>query len=252
MPRRRKGGVNLSRCILEARAGRQRLPPEGWVWCMRDVIEEEGRLSRPASIVSGATGALLSAAILYNAFFGQGQSQRLLADAAASIPPGAATRMDVAAGTTVQLKYDPVVEEVQRQLLAAGYYKGLVDGVTGRKTKQAIMSFQQAQGLTIDGEPSMGLAERVRFTRESAEASLFTGTVTPAADAGARAEIRRVQTDLSDLSYDPGGITGSMNDATHAAIRRFQHARHLPETGEVTPALIVELDRLAAQVATSN
>ena len=220
---------------------------------MRDVIEDEGRRFRPASIVSAATGALLSAAILYNAFFGQGQTQRLLAEAAANpVPAGATTRLDVSAGSTVQFKYDPVVEEVQRQLLAAGYYKGSVDGVTGKRTRQAIMTYQQAEGLSVDGEATGTLADRIRYTLQVTEAALFTGDVAPAADAGERAAIRRVQTELADLSYEPGEITGSMTDATRLAIRRFQHAQHLAETGDISSSLIATLDRLAAQSASAS
>lgn len=251
----RKGGVNRLRCIL-GRSGGVSTGGIGGVGVqvsgMRDVIEDEGRKFRPASIVSGATGALLSVAILYNAFFGQGQSQRLMAEAAMAVPPGATTRIDVSAGATVQLKYDPVVEEVQRQLLAAGYYKGMVDGVTGKRTRQAIMAFQQAEGLTVDGEASTTLAERVRYTRQVAEASLFTGDVTPAPDAGDRAKVRRVQTGLSDLSFDPGAITGSLTDATRQAIRSFQHARHLAETGEISDGLIAELGQAAAQPSAAS
>ncbi len=36
---------------------------------------------------------------------------------------------------TVIIKYDPAVEEVQRELLAAGEYDGLVDGIFGDRTE---------------------------------------------------------------------------------------------------------------------
>lgn len=218
---------------------------------MRDVIDDEGRSFRPASIASGATGALLSMAILYNAFFGQGQAQRLMAEAAA-VPAGASTRVQVNAGTTVQLKYNPTVEEVQRQLLASGYYKGPVDGVTGRLTRQAIIAYQQQQGLTVSGEASDDLAENIRYTREIAEASLFTGDVTPVADADLRAQVRRVQANLNDLSYNPGTISGDMTAETHDAIRQFQHDHHIPETGEISAVLLSELDSAEASAGASN
>lgn len=220
---------------------------------MRDVIEDEGRGFRPASIASAITGALLSTAILYNAFFGQGQAQRSLADAPiGAIPAGASTRVQVNAGATVQLKYDPTVEEVQRQLLASGYYKGPVDGVTGRLTRQAIMAYQQQQGLTVTGEASGDLADNIRYTREIAEASLFTGAVTPAADADLRAQVRRVQTNLYDLSYDPGAISGEMTVQTHDAIRRFQHDRHIAETGEISAVLLSALDSAETAAGAGN
>ena len=36
--------------------------------------------------------------------------------------------------TTVRLRYDPVVEEAQRELQAAGFYRGSIDGVAGNQT----------------------------------------------------------------------------------------------------------------------
>ena len=181
--------------------------------------------------------------MLYNDFWVQG-GRASLADG-----PAGAARLEVAAsgGTTIQLKYDPVVEEVQRQLLASGYYKGAVDGVTGKRTRQAIQAYQQANSLSVTGEPPPDLADHIRYTREVAEASLFTGTVEPDPDAEARAQIRRVQTGLAELAYSPGVIDGEMNDQTKSAIAKFQHARGLAETGKITPDLMAELSKLSGQ-----
>ena len=195
---------------------------------------------------------MVSSAILYNAFFAQGSASHDFADGqSAGFPGGATTRLQVdassPAGRTIQLKYDPVVEEVQRQLLAAGYYKGSVDGITGKRTRQAIEIYQQAEGLAVTGEPTSGLADRICFTREIAEASLFTGTVDASADAEPRAQVRRVQTGLAEMAYSPGAITGEMTDDTHRAIRQFQHDRGLAETGEISGALMAELAKLSGQ-----
>ena len=45
-----------------------------------------------------------------------------------------------------------VIIEVQRRLKNWGYYKGSEDGVYGYETYLGIKGFQQANGLTIDGE----------------------------------------------------------------------------------------------------
>jgi outer membrane murein-binding lipoprotein Lpp len=42
-------------------------------------------------------------------------------------------------------------KEVQSCLKNAGFYKGEVDGVKGRKTRSAIKKFQSANGLSADG-----------------------------------------------------------------------------------------------------
>jgi len=42
-------------------------------------------------------------------------------------------------------------KQIQRALKNAGYYDGPIDGKIGPKTKQAILKFQKANGLKIDG-----------------------------------------------------------------------------------------------------
>ncbi len=193
-----------------------------------------------------ATG-VLSLSILANAFLGQPEGSRSQAAAG----DGASVRLEVeapeSAGRTIQLRYDPVVESVQRELLAAGYYKGSIDGVIGRKTRQAIEDYQRSVGIDVDGKPTAGLSEHIRYTREVSEASLFTGSITPDPAAEARAMILRVQTGLSELAYDPGGIDGELTDATRAAIKEFQRDRKMPETGEVTEELLAELGKMSGQ-----
>ena len=211
---------------------------------MREKVEKQGRRLRIVPLAAWSLTAIMSAAIAGNALFGQNASARLAqvagdsADMTGDLSGG---------GRTIQLKFDPVVEAVQRELLSAGYYKGPVDGVNGRKTRQAIAAYQQAMGLDTDGLPSSDLAEHIRFTREVSEASLFTGTVAAAPDAEQRAAIRRVQTGLADLAYSPGAINGELTRETRDAIIAFQRDHKLPETGEVSDELIAELAKVSGQ-----
>jgi peptidoglycan hydrolase-like protein with peptidoglycan-binding domain len=218
---------------------------------MRDVADDEVRRFRPASFFAWLAATAISGAIVYNALFAQTGAARDFADGGVTVPEGATTRLQVdaseAGGKTIQLKYDPVVEEVQRQLLGAGYYRGLVDGVIGKRTRQAIEAYQRAEGIEVTGEPTSDLAEHIRYTREIAEASLFTGSVVSDPDAEARAEVRRVQTGLAELAYSPGEISGEMNADTHRAIKQFQHDRGLAETGEISDGLMAELTKLSGQ-----
>ncbi len=43
------------------------------------------------------------------------------------------------------------IRELQTCLKNAGFYKGEIDGVKGRKTRAAIKKFQSANGLAVDG-----------------------------------------------------------------------------------------------------
>jgi peptidoglycan hydrolase-like protein with peptidoglycan-binding domain len=44
-----------------------------------------------------------------------------------------------------------VVRELQRALTAAGYDPGPADGTYGEQTEAAVVAFQQANGLSVDG-----------------------------------------------------------------------------------------------------
>jgi peptidoglycan hydrolase-like protein with peptidoglycan-binding domain len=216
---------------------------------MRDGVRNEGLRRKILPLAAWSLTALMSGAIAANALFGQPGNGRETEAALEAAEGSAQMAVDSPDGgaRTIQLRYDPVVEAVQRELAAAGYYKGTVDGVIGRKTRQAIAAYQQATGLQPDGKPSTELADHIRFTRQVAEASLFTGTVEPSPDAEQRATVRRVQTGLAELAYSPGAVTGEMNDETRAAIRAFQRDRNMPETGEVSDQLIAELSKMSGQ-----
>lgn len=212
---------------------------------MRDVIERRGRRLGVASLFAVVAAAVTAIAIGYNAFFGQ--TSRTYA----ALREGATTRLVVDAeaveSATVRLRYDPLVEQVQRELLAAGFYRGVVDGVAGKRTRLAIEAYQKATDLSITGEPSPGLIEHIRFTREVAEASLFTGSVEADAGAEVRAKIRRVQTGLAELAYLPGEINGEMTETTRSAIIQFERDRGLAETGEISGELLAELAKMSGQ-----
>jgi peptidoglycan hydrolase-like protein with peptidoglycan-binding domain len=220
---------------------------------MRKVPDGGSRKLSPVSIFAIAATTVFSLAITGNALLGQGGGHQSFASATgeAIIPDGATTRLQVDApaggGTTIQLKYDPLVEGVQRQLQASGYYKGAVDGVLGKKTRSAIQAYQKAAGIDPTGEPTQDLVEHIRYTREVLEAALFTGSVDVAADADARADVRRVQTGLADLAYSPGEINGELTAKTRKAIMAFQHDRNLPQTGEISDALLGELAKMSGQ-----
>jgi len=53
-------------------------------------------------------------------------------------------------------------EELQKRLLALGYYDGTVDGKIGPGSRDAIKAFQAKAGLTTDGHPSKEVLTRLR------------------------------------------------------------------------------------------
>ncbi|MDE2444898.1 MAG: peptidoglycan-binding protein [Alphaproteobacteria bacterium] len=149
---------------------------------MRDILSDDEHKLKPLSLVMLTTSAILSTMILYNTIFAQPRAEPSVLSAAqpAGAKAGAAVNMPVAAGSTVVFQYDVTVEEVQRALLAIGLFKGLVDGVNGQRTKNAIQLYQQQAGLPVTGEITPALLAKLRYTQRVKAASEYTGSITPA------------------------------------------------------------------------
>ena len=64
----------------------------------------------------------------------------------------------------VKPRYDELTARVQRELTRLGFKPGPVDGYYGSRTRDAILSFQGANGLTRDGEISNYLIEKLANT----------------------------------------------------------------------------------------
>jgi peptidoglycan hydrolase-like protein with peptidoglycan-binding domain len=249
---------------------------------VRDVIDEHERGISPGAAALAVFALGLGGMIIWNAFFGvheQGGSRALMSQ----IPKGASTHVEVAVPakntTSITITYDPQVEDIQRELLATGHYRGLVDGVTGKQTVLAIRSYQQDNQLPVTGEVTRGLIDHIRYTRKVAAASEFTGSLAPQAIAGAdapavkaltkplkkpasaaskpvskptttaqpaklpqgNARVREVQKRLKKLGYDVTFISGVPDEETHAAILKFQMDFGLTMDGDVSKELYAAL-----------
>jgi peptidoglycan hydrolase-like protein with peptidoglycan-binding domain len=203
---------------------------------------------RALPVVMWLSTAALAAMIAYNAMFLQPQPNKQGANA---------LREDTIVDprrVTITLKHDRDVEALQRELLSAGLYQGLVDGIMGEKTKSSIEAYQKANGLPVDGKVSTTLIEHVRYTRKLADAAGFTGSADtaqssssprPVTESSSKEEqkILMVQYALADLGYDPGEANGQMSETTRAAVRKFESDRGIPATGEISRAVLKEMSK---------
>jgi peptidoglycan hydrolase-like protein with peptidoglycan-binding domain len=192
--------------------------------------------------------------IVYNAMWGKGSSSA--SQQMAALPAGATTRMNVAVPNgnlnTVIIKYDPAIEDVQRELLALGQYKGMVDGVNGQRTKIAIQQYQQDNGLPVTGEVTPELINHIQYTRKVKAAAEFTGSIDPAPAVPApkndpAQDILKVQGALSKMGYDLGEPTGQLDEATRAAILQFEMENGLSMDGAIDAQLLAALTKTAGQ-----
>lgn len=162
------------------------------------------------------------------------------------------------AETIKQGAKDPVVTVIQERLQRLGYFNQSPTGVFGSVTREAVLQFQQENGLNPDGvvgERTMRLlfspsARQVQVQRYGIPAignveesqTLRTPTRFNGLQRGARGiEVRRLQEKLSDRGFDPGLLDGIYGTQTENAVRRFQLENDLFADGVAGSATLTAL-----------
>jgi hypothetical protein len=87
-----------------------------------------------------------------------------------SVPPWERESLAIEATTVPAPDAPPVpaalarhdVAELQRLLAALGFDPGPIDGAAGPRTREAVMRYQEARGLSATGAPDRGLLRRLR------------------------------------------------------------------------------------------
>jgi peptidoglycan hydrolase-like protein with peptidoglycan-binding domain len=254
-----KGNVNHRDCTLQPLLGFAGLTLRKRK--KTSVVLDEPRAGKPLAVLLSLGAVTASVAVVFNVFFNQSLPG---AGKSALVPDGLSAHVRVGAGDktsrTITLKYDALVEDVQRELLATGHFNGLVDGVTGPRTKIAIETYQTDNKLAVTGEASKKLLEHILLTRKGNQAAEFTGTVKgkveepaqpapqlaavpkPAKKAGEETQgdktIAKLQQRLSALGYEPGSRSGQMDEGTRSAILIFEMDHGLPMHGKVSQSLL--------------
>jgi peptidoglycan hydrolase-like protein with peptidoglycan-binding domain len=113
------------------------------------------------------------------------------------------------------------VAELQRKLTALGFDCGAADGVFGEKTEAALIAFQKAAKIGVDGiygpQTAKALANYKPAKRETY--TLPNGTF----KRGDRGEaVKQIQRALKAAKFDPGAIDGIYGVKTENAVRSFQ------------------------------
>lgn len=166
------------------------------------------------------------------------------------VSPGGA-RMGTAAAHGGMLglgNMGPAVTTLQVQLTRLGYQPGPIDGDFGPLTRAAVMRFQKAKGLEVDGV--VGPATRAVLADAAADAA--SGPAAPVATPGAPSTAPRpkpavrpqqvaagargpsvilLQKELNERGFAVGAVDGDFGPATAAALRAFQRANGLEVDG---------------------
>ena len=219
---------------------------------IKDVIVESKLSFKPVSAVLLLVAASFSGLIAWNALH-----QTHLASPATA---GAATATQSSSDLVV-LKYDPLLQDAQRELLALGIYNGPVNGVRDQPTQAAISAYQQLNGIAQTGVATPELVNQMKFAHKVQSAAQFTGSVAPAPSdqlaspapsavaasdkaalqaAATKAKedtVKKVQVVLAGLGYKIKKIDGHVSAETRAAILKYQMDNGLDMSGSVNKEL---------------
>src|SRR6185312_9562693 len=122
------------------------------------------------------------------------------------------------------------VRSLQSKLTAGGFTPGPVDGRFGPMTKAAVERFQQADGLAVDGI----VGPHTRHGLSAGALLPGAGSLEPAGSSA----VKRLQRRLERSGFSPGTADGRYGPRTAAAVKRFQHARHLAASGIASAATL--------------
>jgi peptidoglycan hydrolase-like protein with peptidoglycan-binding domain len=131
---------------------------------------------------------------------------------------------------------------VQTKLQELGYFKGSLGGNFGPITQAAVIAFQKANKLEVDGIVGIKTWNAL-FAAKSVEPTKPTPTPTPTVQYSRLLkvispymrgdDVKAVQTALKAAGYDPKGIDGVYGENTESAVKAFQKAKKIEVDGIV-------------------
>lgn len=137
---------------------------------------------------------------------------------------------------TVNLSGDEV-RALEARLSALGFLPSEADSAFDADTRQALESFQQANGLIVTGQPdddtravldSDAAVSRQDYLRRFAQTYQ---DMEPLQSGNVNSQVQAMQQRLIEYGYFTGQSDGVFGDATQMAVQRFQMVNGLPVTG---------------------
>jgi peptidoglycan hydrolase-like protein with peptidoglycan-binding domain len=121
--------------------------------------------------------------------------------------------------------------QAQRQLKALGFDPGTTDGDFGPQTEAALREYQRAYRLP----------QTARLDEATLRSLLPEQLQASPAPLSNREVVLQAQRQLKALGFNPGTVDGNPGPQTEAALREYQRAYRLPQTGRMDEATLRSL-----------
>lgn len=125
------------------------------------------------------------------------------------------------------------IATIQAQLNKKGCSVGTVDGIAGPATYNAVISFQNKNGLTADGQ--VGTATWDILFDTVSGGTTYTRILKVTSPLMYGEDIKAVQNKLNSLGHNCGTADGYYGNATKSAVVSFQSAKGIDTDGVVGP-----------------
>ncbi|BBD62223.1 peptidoglycan-binding domain 1 [Nostoc sp. HK-01] len=121
------------------------------------------------------------------------------------------------------------VTNIQKCLKNLGYFNGPLTGKFANLTQQAVISFQKAKGLAVDGIVG---AKTQQALQQSCQSEIKGESSNGQLRVGSRGQaVSQLQQNLRQLGYFNDPKTGYFGSQTRQALIRFQQAAQIPANG---------------------
>lgn len=125
------------------------------------------------------------------------------------------------------------VTQIQKKLKNWGYYFGEVDGIFGTQTKNAVMLFQQKNGLSVDGIAGLQTLRAMGISSTSTSSGSNKVSSIPIKYGARGNDVKTIQTKLKNWGYYTGSVDGIFGSGTKQAVTSFQKKNGLTADGIV-------------------
>lgn len=142
------------------------------------------------------------------------------------------------------------VTQMQNRLIDLGYLAGSASGKVCDITEQAIIAFQQRNGLDSDGIAGPGTLDKL-YSSGAKKTSGAVGVIGMTLKKGSSGDaVRLLQSKLKSYGFLSGSADGDFGQATEDAVKAFQSANGLKADGKAGATTLQKL--FAGSVSTSS